>query len=125
MLVQGDYPRAAGFGRSVAGIAMVTFYKEQQRLLSQYAARRRIALHTVDSVQGRETDVVIVLTSRSDVTPDSGKFIDDPRRMNVAITRCRHGQFIVGNVSALRTLRNWGRLMSGPDELVLSLAHQR
>ncbi|VDO21421.1 unnamed protein product [Heligmosomoides polygyrus] len=43
-------------------IAIVTFYKEQQRLLSQNATRRGVALHTVDSVQGREMDIVIVLT---------------------------------------------------------------
>ncbi|VDO61910.1 unnamed protein product [Heligmosomoides polygyrus] len=55
-----------------SSVAIITFYKEQQRLLSQYAARRGVALHTVDSVQGREMDIVIVLTSRTDVTPTSG-----------------------------------------------------
>ncbi|VDO66832.1 unnamed protein product [Heligmosomoides polygyrus] len=94
-----------------SSIAIVTFYKEQQRLLSQYAARRGVALHTVDSVQGREMDVVIVLTSRTDVTPAGGEFLDDPKRMNVAITRCRHGEFILGSRRALGSLQNWGRLV--------------
>ncbi|VDP30917.1 unnamed protein product [Heligmosomoides polygyrus] len=61
-------------------------------------------------------DIVIVLTSRSDVSPASGEFLDDPKRMNVAITRCRHGQFILGHTSALRSLANWGRLVQWAEE---------
>ncbi|VDP63048.1 unnamed protein product [Heligmosomoides polygyrus] len=78
--------------------------------------QRGITLFTVDSVQGKEMDIVIVLTSRSDVSPASGEFLDDPKRMNVAITRCRHGQFILGHASALRNLANWGRLVRWAKE---------
>ncbi|XGW34683.1 hypothetical protein V3C99_018573, partial [Haemonchus contortus] len=92
-------------------IAIVTFYKAQQQLLFDYATQHGIALHTVDSVQGREMDIVIVLTSRTDVSLTSGDFLDDPRRMNVALTRCRHGQFILGYARTLRTLCTWGRLI--------------
>ncbi|VDP35170.1 unnamed protein product [Heligmosomoides polygyrus] len=76
-------------GISPASVAVITFYKEQQRLLSQYAMQRGITLFTVDSVQGKEMDIVIVLTSRSDVSPASGELLHDPKRMNVAITMRR------------------------------------
>ncbi|VDO35022.1 unnamed protein product [Haemonchus placei] len=92
---------------SPQSIAIVTFYKAQQQLLFNYATQHGIALHTVDSVHGREMDIVIVPTSRTDVSQTSGDFLDDPRRMNVALTRCRHGQFILEYARTLRTLRNW------------------
>ncbi|VDP30774.1 unnamed protein product [Heligmosomoides polygyrus] len=94
-------------GISPTSLAIVTFYKEQARLLQDYAARQGVAIHTVDSVQGREFDIVILLTTRSDVDPDTSNFLDDPLRMNVALTRCRHGQIVLGNITALRILRNW------------------
>ncbi|VDO92658.1 unnamed protein product [Heligmosomoides polygyrus] len=97
-------------------LAIITFYKEQARLLQDYAARQGVTIHTVDSVQGREVDIVILLTTRSDVDPDSSDFLDDPLRMNVALTRCRHGQIVLGNVTALRGLRNWAWVLHWAQE---------
>ncbi|EPB70379.1 hypothetical protein ANCCEY_10528 [Ancylostoma ceylanicum] len=55
-----------------SSIAVITFYKEQFRLMEQYAEQQGIALHTVDFVQGRETDIVILLTTRTDIEPACG-----------------------------------------------------
>ncbi|XGW22622.1 hypothetical protein V3C99_005106 [Haemonchus contortus] len=77
---------------SPRSIAIVTFYTAQQQLPFNYATQHGITLHTVDSVQGREMDIVIVLTSRTDFSPTSRDFLDDSRRINVALTRCRHGR---------------------------------
>ncbi|VDP04998.1 unnamed protein product [Heligmosomoides polygyrus] len=46
--------------------------------------------------QGREGDVVILLTNRLDVTRATGGFLDDHLRLNIALTRCKHGQFVLG-----------------------------
>ncbi|KIH56049.1 integrase core domain protein [Ancylostoma duodenale] len=99
-----------------SSIAVITFYKDQFRCMEQYATQQGIGLYTVDSVQGREADIVILLTTRTDIEPASGKFLDDKLRLNVAITRCRHGQFVLGCVDALEKLPVWGRLLQWARE---------
>ncbi|EYC08962.1 hypothetical protein Y032_0063g3454 [Ancylostoma ceylanicum] len=46
-------------------IAIITFYKEQLGVMERFANQHQIDLHTVDSVQGREKDIVILLTTRT------------------------------------------------------------
>ena len=52
---------------------------------------------SIDSSQGREYDIVILSTVRT--TPN--KFMTDYNRINVAITRAKHGLVIVGNKDLL------------------------
>ncbi|VDP22946.1 unnamed protein product [Heligmosomoides polygyrus] len=68
-------------------VCVLTFYKEPSRRLEDFAQRHRIELATVDLIQGREVDVVIVLTTRTSVREESAEFIDDHLRINVALTR--------------------------------------
>lgn len=53
----------------------------------------RVYNYTVDKVQGREADFVILSTVR---TKKIG-FMDNPNRQNVAITRARYQMMIIGN----------------------------
>ena len=62
---------------------------------------------TIDSSQGREFDIVFV----SMVRTNSGSFVHDRKRINVGITRAKHGLVIVGNTRALRKHSNWRRLL--------------
>ncbi|KAK6018919.1 hypothetical protein OSTOST_15464, partial [Ostertagia ostertagi] len=96
-------------------MCVVTFYREQFRLLLDFAVERNIEIATVDSIQGRETEVIILLTTRTGLKPETAGFIDDLLRLNVAVTRCRHGQFILGHVPTLRSLPHWGKLMPFSD----------
>ncbi|KIH50924.1 hypothetical protein ANCDUO_18992 [Ancylostoma duodenale] len=89
-------------GVDSSGIALITFYKEQHRYLEDFAKETGIDISTVDSVQGRQCDVVILLTTKTDSFPDASEFLDAPRRMNVALTRCRHGQM---NKTLMKTLK--------------------
>jgi superfamily I DNA and/or RNA helicase len=57
-----------------------------------------IEINTVDAYQGREKDIIIVSTVR---TAGIG-FLQDCRRMNVAITRAKNFMWIVGNQHALK-----------------------
>ncbi|XGW05122.1 hypothetical protein V3C99_015918 [Haemonchus contortus] len=101
------------FSRDIpaAAIGVITFYKEQFSRLREFTNKHGVALHTVDSVQGREMDVAIVLTTRTDVDAATGDFLNDIKRINVAITRCKHGQFVLGSVQALRTLHHWNLIL--------------
>ncbi|VDO78774.1 unnamed protein product [Heligmosomoides polygyrus] len=94
-----------------SSLAIITFYKDQFRRLEQFSHDVDVDLHTVDSVQGREKDVVLLLTTRTGIEASSGAFLDDALRMNVALTRSRHGTFVLGSAESLRALPNWSRVL--------------
>ena len=57
-------------------------------------------VRTIDSWQGREKEFIIFSATRCNSKGDIG-FIKDDRRMNVALTRAKHGLIIVGNARTL------------------------
>uniref|UniRef100_A0A7I4YEP8 AAA_12 domain-containing protein n=1 Tax=Haemonchus contortus TaxID=6289 RepID=A0A7I4YEP8_HAECO len=95
-----------------SSIAIIVFYKEQARLLKEFAKMTSVDLHTVDSVQGREKDIVVLLTTRTGFHADRGDFLNDAHRLNVALTRCRHGQFVLGHESSLARLSYWNDILN-------------
>ncbi|EYC37484.1 hypothetical protein Y032_0787g2351 [Ancylostoma ceylanicum] len=107
-LVRGMLER----GVDSSSIAIIAFYKEQHRYLEDFAKETGIDISTVDSVQGRERDVVFLLTTKTDSDPDASVFLDAPRRMNVALTRCRHGQMVLGHRPSLARLPQWQRVIN-------------
>ncbi|XGW14950.1 hypothetical protein V3C99_000886 [Haemonchus contortus] len=95
-----------------SSIAIIVFYKEQARLLKEFAKMTCVDLHTVDSVQGREKDIIVLLTTRTGFRADRGDFLNDPHRLNVALTRCRHGQFVLGHANSLARLSYWNDILN-------------
>ena len=69
-----------------------------------------IEVKSVDGYQGRERDVIIVSTVRSNRRSQIG-FVSDWRRMNVAITRAKSALLIVGDMQTISTAdKNWDAL---------------
>jgi senataxin len=66
-----------------------------------------IEINTVDAYQGREKDIIIISTVRT----EGLGFLNDYRRMNVAITRARHFLWVVGNSRALKNNENWNAMI--------------
>ncbi len=56
-----------------------------------------VELRTLDSFQGHEADVVFLSVARSWPTA----FLENPNRVNVAVTRARYQQVVVGNRGAM------------------------
>lgn len=87
---------------------LISPYKEQVRCMrglikrdaSLRPLRGLITVHTVDGFQGQERDVILISLVRAN---DEGRigFLNDLRRMNVAITRARMKLIIVGDASTL------------------------
>lgn len=62
--------------------------------------RKLITVHTVDGFQGQERDVIMISLVRANENGQIG-FLNDLRRMNVAITRARMKLMIFGDASTL------------------------
>lgn len=86
--------RAAGVASHQ--IAVITPYAAQVRLLRQQADLQEIEIDTVDGFQGREKEAVLVSLVRSNPRGEIG-FLEDTRRMNVALTRARRHLGVVGD----------------------------
>ena len=98
-------------------IGIISPYKSQVRQIRRAISKVRhklclsgdsdIEINTVDAYQGREKDIIIISTVR---TNNLG-FLRDYRRMNVAITRAKHFLFVVGNKNCLSKDPNWNALI--------------
>ncbi|MCH2130080.1 MAG: AAA domain-containing protein [Pirellulaceae bacterium] len=81
-------------------IAVIAPYAAQVRWLRQHAELSSLEIDTVDGFQGREKEVVVICTVRSNQRGDIG-FLADARRMNVALTRARRKLIVIGDSATL------------------------
>lgn len=76
-----------------------------------------VEVNTVDGFQGREKDVIIFSCVRSYTAEDTAHksktigFLDDPRRMNVALSRARLCLVVIGNIAKLYESKRWRKLI--------------
>lgn len=89
-------------------VGLISPYKAQVQYLRQLIKRDAffkpfrslITVNTVDGFQGQERDVIIISLVRANEEGQIG-FLNDLRRMNVAITRARMKLIILGDASTL------------------------
>ena len=108
---------------SATEIAILTPYTRQREPLQK--ALPKYTVSSIDGFQGREADIIIFVTTRSNPHNDIG-FLKDLRRLNVAMTRAKAGVIVVGNISTLiepsdgneeeESKRVWRRLVQACTE---------
>jgi superfamily I DNA and/or RNA helicase len=91
-------------------LALIAPYRAQVALLRQSLGRADVEVDTVDAFQGREKDVVLVSLTRSNTEQQLG-FLNELRRVNVAITRAKRHLFVVGDSATVSSHPYYGRLV--------------
>lgn len=89
-------------------VGLISPYKAQVQYLRRLVRndaffkpyRQAITINTVDGFQGQERDVILISLVRANEEGQIG-FLNDLRRMNVAITRARIKLIILGDASTL------------------------
>ena len=91
-------------------IGIITPYIGQKKLILEklylkdkdfdYYNNNIVTVASVDSFQGKEKDFIIINTVRSNYKNFIG-FLKDPRRLNVSLTRAKHGLIIIGDAYCL------------------------
>jgi superfamily I DNA and/or RNA helicase len=92
-------------------LAVITPYRAQASLLRELLQELpEVEVDTVDAFQGREKDVILFSLVRSNAEQKLG-FLEDLRRLNVAITRARKNLFVVGDSATIAGHPAFSRLV--------------
>lgn len=105
-------------------VGMISPYKAQVQYLRRLVRndaffkpyRQAITINTVDGFQGQERDVILISLVRANEEGQIG-FLNDLRRMNVAITRARMKLIILGDASTLTRHAFYKRLYTYIENL--------
>ncbi|KAJ1649304.1 ATP-dependent RNA helicase, partial [Dispira simplex] len=96
-------------------IGVITPYEGQRSYMVNYMQfsgslrkdlYKEIEVASVDAFQGREKDYIILSCVRSNEHQGIG-FLNDPRRLNVALTRAKYGLIVLGNPKVLSRHSIW------------------
>ncbi|KAE9396457.1 RdRP-domain-containing protein [Gymnopus androsaceus JB14] len=98
-------------------ITVLSPYTKQTKLLR---SNLRVPAFTVDSFQGREDEIIIMTTVRSNANGDLG-FLEDERRLNVAWTRAKSALIVVGNKLTLANNGLWQRAIRSCVEMEITV----
>ena len=96
---------AAGVG--IEDIGIISPYADQVKIIQE---KTDVEVKTIDGFQGREKEIIIISTVRSNEWGNIG-FLSDLRRLNVAITRAKRKLIIIGNKETLKNNPTYSRLI--------------
>ena len=99
-------------GVNESDIGIISPYADQVKIIQE---NTEIEVKTVDGFQGREKEIIIISTVRSNDNGNIG-FLSDLRRLNVAITRAKRKLIIIGNKDTLITNPTYERLIKFCEE---------
>jgi len=110
-LKNGINPRQIGIVTPYEGqrAYVVNFFQRNGTLRKSLYEELEVA--SVDSFQGREKDFIILSCVRSNDNQGIG-FLNDPRRLNVALTRAKLGVVVIGNPKVLAKQPLWNSLLT-------------
>lgn len=72
---------------------------------------KRLRIATVDNFQGEEAQVVVISLVRSNTRQKCG-FLSTPNRINVLLSRARHGMYLIGNADTYSHVPMWAKVLT-------------
>ncbi|GEN06207.1 DNA helicase, putative [Myxococcus fulvus] len=113
-LIEARVRALLGHGLAQRELAVITPYSAQAHRLRERLEpfAPDVEVDTVDAFQGREKDAILVSLTRSNGEGQVG-FLNDLRRMNVALTRARRHLFVVGDSATLSGHPFYARFIEG------------
>ncbi|KAI0375984.1 hypothetical protein BV20DRAFT_31266 [Pilatotrama ljubarskyi] len=88
---------------------------EEQVEFEEVLVAKHVRLGTVDIFQGQEAKIVIVSLVRNSGQFDTGSasigFLKSSNRINVALSRAKHGLYVLGNAANLRKNPTWSVIL--------------
>ncbi|KZT65176.1 hypothetical protein DAEQUDRAFT_539533 [Daedalea quercina L-15889] len=98
---------------------------EEEGEYEEVLVAKHVRLGTVDIFQGQEAKIVIVSLVRNSGTFETGSasigFLKSSNRINVALSRAKHGLYVMGNAANLRRNETWSTIlneMEARDQIV-------
>ncbi|KAH7710078.1 nonsense mRNA regulator [Aphelenchoides avenae] len=93
-------------------VGVIGLYAEVRRDLEKdlkgYSRRALVELATADAYEGKDIDVVILVTSRNE---GDAEFVANPRRVAVSVTRAKYLLVIIGDLDYLQGQPAWSRYL--------------
>lgn len=77
---------------------------------------KKLKVSTIDAIQGQENDVIYISLTRSNADQQIG-FLQELRRMNVAMTRARKKLIMVGDSATLSSVGFYARLLEYAEKI--------
>jgi superfamily I DNA and/or RNA helicase len=115
-LVCRKVQRLLDCGVAPGDIAVIAPYAAQVRLLREQLSVPGLEIDSVDGFQGREKEAVVITLVRSNPQAEIG-FLQDVRRINVALTRARRKLLLVGDSATLSSHPFYRRMIEYFDAL--------
>ena len=105
-------------------IGVISPYSGQVRLIRQLFDEKveGLEIKSVDGYQGREKEIIVLSTVRSNTEGNVG-FLSDYRRLNVALTRAKRGLIVIGDDRTLRNDSTWSSWLEWISESNLMAWH--
>lgn len=106
-------------GLALPQISVISPYTAQVRLLRERLKAQLdqgLEIGSIDGLQGRENEVVIISLVRSNSDGEIG-FLADTRRMNVALTRARRKLIVIGDSATIAGHPFYGQLLDYFDQI--------
>ncbi|KAL9611040.1 MAG: hypothetical protein Q9167_004287 [Letrouitia subvulpina] len=93
------------------GFDLTSTRSEAQSSINKSSLLNAVRVATVDNFQGEEAKVIILSIVRSNEARKCG-FLNSSNRINVALSRARHGMFIIGNATTASSITMWSDVIS-------------
>nr|CAD2123537.1 unnamed protein product [Meloidogyne enterolobii] len=88
----------------------------EREVQAEEELNERVLVTTADATQGHEADVTVVVTTISEFQEKSAEgkepFWCDPDRVNVSLSRARHGLVLIGNLHILEQKKGWKEFLA-------------